>query len=246
MSGAPAQRSPQPPRRPGPMGWLVGLAASLVGSLLLSLVLGCVIEWAGMHLWWPEEGVRHSEAMVSEDLSYLRDYPKSLIASDTYSFAAQFAVWADKGCAAIGLHNLVRRSLAARAAPPAQTKLGRAGHAILVDAGPYLLSAIYVAQDTAVRLAIVVLALPALALSVMVGLVDGLGRRDVRRWAGGRESSFVYHHAKRLMWPAATLGFTCYLTWPTGGFNPAWIVLPGFVAVAAVLSLMAGTFKKYL
>jgi hypothetical protein len=36
------------------------------------------------------------------------------------------------------------------------------------------------------------------------------------------------------------------LTWPTGGFNPAWMVLPFCAAVAWTMSLMAATFKKYL
>ncbi|MCX8516905.1 MAG: DUF4400 domain-containing protein [Rhodoferax sp.] len=48
----------------------------------------------------------------------------------------------------------------------------------------------------------------------MVGVVDGLVRRDLRRWGGGRESSFVYHHAKRYTHWALTGGFGLYLAWP--------------------------------
>ncbi|HSV47576.1 MAG TPA: DUF4400 domain-containing protein, partial [Ramlibacter sp.] len=111
---------------------------------------------------------------------------------------------------------------------------------------PYLSSMVYVWQDAFIRLAIVFLALPAFGIAFLIGLVDGLGRRDIRKWCGGRESSFVYHHAKRLLWPAFTFGFFVYLTWPTGGFNPAWAVLPFCAASACTVSLMAATFKKYL
>ena len=34
-------------------------------------------------------------------------------------------------------------------------------------------------------------------LLTWVGLVDGLVQCDLRRWGGGRESSYVYHYAKR-------------------------------------------------
>ena len=38
---------------------------------------------------------------------------------------------------------------------------------------------------------------PVFVLFTLVALVDGLVRRDLRRWGGGRESSFVYHYAKQ-------------------------------------------------
>ena len=76
--------------------------------------------------------------------------------------------------------------------------------------------------------------------------VDGLVRRDLRRWSGGRESSFVYHHAKRYTVWALTGGFGLYLTWPFGGFNPAYMVLVFTVLVAATLSTTVAAFKKYV
>jgi integrating conjugative element membrane protein (TIGR03747 family) len=76
-------------------------------------------------------------------------------------------------------------------------------------------------------------------------VIDGLVRRDIRRWTGGRESSFVYHHAKRYTSWALTGGFGIYLAWPFGGFNPAYMVLIFTVLVAAALSTTVGSFKKY-
>ena len=96
------------------------------------------------------------------------------------------------------------------------------------------------------RLSVALFALPAFALACIVGTVDGLVRRDLRRWRGGRESSFVYHHAKRYTGWALTGGFGLYLTWPFGGFNPAYMVLVFTVLVAATLSTTVASFKKYV
>lgn len=235
----------QAPRRQSPLGLLLNVASGLTASVMLSLVLGTFIEWLGMHWWWQEEGVQHSKAMVLEDLNYLRDYRQSLLTDDAVQFAASWALAASRPFELIGVY----RFIAAQQQPPraaGQSPVRRALQLSLHDSAKYLTAAIYVAQDAAIRLAIVVLALPAFAIAVLLGLIDGLGRRDIRKWSGGRESSFVYHHAKRLLWPAFTGGFTLYLTWPTGGFNPAWMVLPFCAALAWTMSLMAATFKKYL
>jgi hypothetical protein len=44
-------------------------------------------------------------------------------------------------------------------------------------------------------------------LFTLVALVDGLVRLDLRRWGGGRESSFVYHYAKQPVLPLVALAW---------------------------------------
>ena len=234
------------PARPSLFGGMMSVSVGLVASVLLSVVLGTLIEWLGMHWWWKDEGVRHSKAMVLEDLNYLQTYRQSLLTANTVAFAASWALAATRPFDWLGVTRFIGAQSHTAIAPSTGTSVRRAMQLTLHDSAKYLTAAIYVAQDAAIRLAIVVLALPAFVLAVLLGMVDGLGRRDIRRWSGGRESSFVYHHAKRLLWPAFTGGFTLYLTWPTGGFNPAWMVLPFCAAVAWTMSLMASTFKKYL
>lgn len=89
-------------------------------------------------------------------------------------------------------------------------------------------------------------ALPAFAMACLLGLVDGLVKRDLRKWAGGRESSFVYHHSKHYTAWFLTAGFAMYLSWPIGGLNPAWMVLIFAALVAMSLSVTVASFKKYL
>jgi hypothetical protein len=42
-------------------------------------------------------------------------------------------------------------------------------------------------------------ALPQFVLTIVIGLIDGLVRRDLRRFGAGHESGFVYHHARRMI-----------------------------------------------
>lgn len=228
----------------GPLVWLLSLAFGAAISIIGSLAVGTAIEWVGMHMWWKDQGVRHSRDMVAEDLGYLAEYRRSLLTHDTVAFAASWADTAARVARATGVVFLIKKG---SEPPPAGAAKGQGRtQQLLRSIAPYLVAMVYVWQDAFIRLAIVYLALPAFVLAFLIGLVDGLGRRDIRKWCGGRESSFVYHHAKRLLWPAFTFGFFVYLTWPTGGFNPAWAVLPFCAASACTVSVMAATFKKYL
>ena len=242
MSGRPNSGAAQVRSQGGLLTWLLSLVFGAAISIVGSLAVGTGVEWVGMHVWWKDQGVQHSRDMVSEDLNHLAEYRRSLLTADTVAFAASWAEAATRAADVAGILLLIRKGSAA----PAPGVHESHSRQLLRTAAPYLTAMVYVWQDAFIRLAIVYLALPAFALAFLIGLVDGLGRRDIRKWCGGRESSFVYHHAKRLLWPACTFGFFVYLTWPTGGFNPAWAVLPFCAASACTVSLMAATFKKYL
>lgn len=45
--------------------------AKVVQWLLLSLLFSVIVEWAGMLLWWPDEGIEHSRNMLAKEISYL-------------------------------------------------------------------------------------------------------------------------------------------------------------------------------
>ena len=244
MTNQPVSRPARAPSQGGLLTWLLSFAFGAVVSVFGSLAIGTVIEWVGMHLWWQDQGVHHSRNMVAEDLGHLAEYRRSLLTDDTVAFAAAWADAATQAAAGLGVLSLIRKGN--EPAQPDRANADGRTRQLLRTAAPYLSAMVHVWQDALIRLAIVYLALPAFAMAFLLGLVDGLGRRDIRKWCGGRESSFVYHHAKRLLWPAFTFGFFVYLTWPTGGFNPAWAVLPFCAASACTIGLMAATFKKYL
>lgn len=109
----------------------------------------------------------------------------------------------------------------------------------------YVLAAMQVTQVFSVSLAILVLALPVFGLFSLVAIVDGLVKRDLRRLGGGRESSFVYHWAKRSALPLLVLTWVVYLALPFS-LHPSFVVLPFATLFALSVAVTASTFKKYL
>jgi integrating conjugative element membrane protein (TIGR03747 family) len=62
-----------------------------------------------------------------------------------------------------------------------------------------------------------------------------LVRRDLRRWGGGRKSSFVYHYAKKAAMPLILMARVLYLALPFS-LHPSWINLPFVLAFAVIIT----------
>ena len=257
------QRPVKPTTR-GPVLLAFELFMGLVMVSISATIVGVFIEMAGMYTFWKGQGTQHARAMVEQDLGYISAAPKSLLIQDTVAFSnkmvgkiawpfEKFGVlrWYVNAHTAkdddIHSHSVAgdtAQEATARSRVPKSLQSTTAGASQFIST--ILVVAMYVAMDVALRLSVALYALPAFVLACLVGAVDGLVRRDLRRWSGGRESSFVYHHAKRYTAWALTGGFGLYLTWPFGGFNPAYMVLVFTVLVAATLSTTVAAFKKYV
>jgi len=246
-SPAAAQR---PPMRP--QGLVAGLATlpfRLFGILCGSLVLSILIEWVGMHLVWPDEGWHHAEEMTEYELHQLStDFTGSLLIRQPVRTAEQILQWTH-GKAFFRTELLERidtatapRADGARSGPERFRRLLQTARS---SAQPYVMATGYTVLTFLLRLLVLCLMLPLLALAWLVGLVDGLVRRDLRRFGAGRESGFLYHRARASLLPLATLPWVLYLAMPVS-LNPLWIVLPGAILVSVAVNLTAGSFKKYL
>ena len=212
---------------------------------LLALLFSILTEWAGMLWWWPEEGLQHSRSMLEAEISYLdSDFRKSVMTSNPAAFAKAVA---DKTYTVLfeftGLVDLIAWLLE----PPAPDEGGAKFwiHTLFQAVAEFVIAAMQVTQVFSVRLAILTLATPVFMLFSLVALVDGLVKRDLRRWGGGRESSFVYHWAKRSALPLLVLSWVIYLALPFS-LHPTFIVLPFAVLFALSVAVTASTFKKYL
>jgi integrating conjugative element membrane protein (TIGR03747 family) len=118
-------------------------------------------------------------------------------------------------------------------------------HDLLRPAVQYVIAAMQITQVFAVRLVILTLATPVFGLFSLVALVDGFVQRDLRRWGGGRESSFVYHWAKRSALPLLVLRWVIYLALPVS-LHPSLVVLPFATLFGLSVAVTASSFKKYL
>ena len=96
-----------------------------------------------------------------------------------------------------------------------------------------------------VKLAVIFLSIPLFIMFGVIGLVDGLVQRDLRKFGGGRESSLMYHSAKRLVLPVLVLGYVVYLMLP---FNlmPAFVFLPFAGLFGFFVATTMRSFKKYV
>ena len=213
--------------------------------LLLALLFSILTEWAGMLWWWPEEGLQHSRSMLAAEIGYLdSDFRKSMVTSSPAEFAKTVA---DKTYTVLfeltGLVDLIAWLSASPAPDESGVKFWI--HTLFQPVAEFVIAAMQVTQVFSVRLAILTLATPVFVLFSLVALVDGFVKRDLRRWGGGRESSFVYHWAKRSALPLLLLSWVIYLALPFS-LHPTFIVLPFAVLFAMSVAVTASTFKKYL
>ncbi len=61
----------------------------------------------------------------------------------------------------------------------------------------------------------------------------------------GKDSSFVYHYAKKAALPLVVSTWVIYLAFPFS-LHPSFIVLPFAMLFALSVTVTASTFKKYL
>jgi len=229
-----------------------GLAAKLLTGLAqgikwlaISLAFSVVVEWIGMSWWWAEEGLDHSRRMLEAEIRYLNvDFDRSLVTSDPLAFAHGMASSVHEiTFEATGVTRLL--DWASEPRTPGQGRVFGWMHSVLHPIAIYGQAAVQISQVFLYRLAILVLATPVFVLFGLVALVDGLVRRDLRRWGGGRESSFVYHWGKRMALPMLMVAWVLYLALPVS-VHPSLVIMPFAALFAVSLSITAGTFKKYL
>ncbi|WP_337954790.1 TIGR03747 family integrating conjugative element membrane protein [Sedimenticola selenatireducens] len=219
--------------------------ARIIQWLLLSLLFSIIIEWAGMLFWWPDEGLEHSRTMLSREIGYLdTDFRRSVITSDPARFAKRVAD--NTYHYLFELTRLVDFIHWMTPAPrPGETGLRPTLHKYYRPSAEFVIAMMQITQLFSVRLAILILAMPVFVLFSLLALVDGLVQRDLRRWGGGRESSFVYHYAKKAALPLVVLAWVTYLALPFS-LHPTFVVLPFAMLFALSVAVTASTFKKYL
>ena len=213
--------------------------------LLLSLLFSIIVEWVGMVIWWPEQGLDHSRTMLAKEISYLdTDFRRSIVTSDPARFAKEVA---DGTYHYLFEITRVVAFIHWVSPPSRQEEQGMRPtlHKIYRPLAEFVIAAMQVTQVFSVRLAILSLATPVFLLFSLLALVDGLVRRDLRRWGGGRESSFVYHYAKKAVLPLVVITWVTYLALPFS-LHPTFIVIPFAALFAFAVAVTASTFKKYL
>jgi len=236
--------SPHPARK-GFVAAMLGRAGKAIRWLMLSLLFSVVIECVGMVIWWPEAGLDHSRQMFAQEIEYLdQDFRQSTLSSDPGRFARTMAERSHYFLFELtGVERLTE--WLSRPTPDNEPGARARLHQAYLPVARFVMAAIQIVQVFSVRLAILCMATPVFLLFSLVGIIDGLVQRDLRRWGGGRESSYLYHYAKNSVWMFMLSAWVSYLALPVS-LHPVFIVLPFAILFAISISVTASTFKKYL
>lgn len=240
-----AQR--QQVKEQGLIASIVTLPFRLFGVLCGSLLLSILIECVGMHFFWPDQGWHHSRDMLNYELGQLSDhFTRSAVVQEPGRTATRLVEQSYEWIfVKTGLIDWMREAAAQASAPSQNTSRDFRYYIskFYVWVESYLIAAAFTTLTFIVRL--LVLTLPLFLMAAFVGFVDGLVRRDIRKFGAGRESGFIYHRAKATLMPLAVLPWVIYLTLPIS-VHPLLILLPSAVLLGLAMDIAAGSFKKYL
>jgi len=246
-----AQAAPTRPavRTQGPLSGLATLPFRLLGLLCGSLLLSVLVEWLGMHFFWPQQSWHHAEHMMQFELDQLSlHFRQSLLLERPERTAHELVEWTyDHVLAGTAVTSWAEKMGTNTAPEPGHgtDRFRRLFVKAYTDLKPYVLAAGYSLITVIVRALVLSLTLPLFVAAAFVGLVDGLARRDIRRFGAGRESGFLYHRARASLLPLAVLPWVAYLALPVS-LNALWILLPSAVLLSIAVNLTAASFKKYL
>lgn len=231
------------------LGLLLTLPFKILGILLGALLGAILLEWICLYLVWPEEGWRHARMTFEQELGWLsQDLLRSLIVQEpgrtaTWLTHSVYEWLMVKTGLQDGLDTLT--SHARRPHRDEGLDLRYLIGWVLIQTKDLGLSALYTTLTFCVRLVILVLTLPLFLMAAFTGLVDGLVRRDLRKFGAGRESSYLFHKARASLVPLMILPWTLYLAIPIS-LSPLLVLLPCAVLLGTAVCVTAATFKKYL
>ncbi|PVB76038.1 TIGR03747 family integrating conjugative element membrane protein [Salmonella enterica subsp. enterica serovar Legon] len=224
------EHAPQPMRRPGLLGWLALLPGVLAGFCLGAWMLAIALEWLGDAFFWRNTCASHSGQVLQATWQWWRG-------------SAGAPVWLVENLALAS--DTLQQGIAALIAPLNRQSGLFWTETVTTVIRCALSSAGNVTLTFLLRLAILFQALRLFALIIVVGLIDGLVRRDLRRFGADHESGFVYHHARRMIGSSLAATGLVWLTVPFF-FEPAYILVASSVVIGLIISIMGTTFKKYL
>lgn len=204
------------------------LPGVLVRFCLGTWMLAIALEWLGEAFLWRNTCASRSELILQATWQWWRNF-------------AGAPVWLVEGLAIVS--DTLQQGIAALIS----SLNGQSGlfwtEAVATVIRCAILSAGNVTLTFLLRLAILLQALPLFALIIVVGLIDGLVRRDLRRFGAGHESGFVYHHARRMI--SSSLIATGLAWLAVSVFLEAgYILVPGAILIGLAISLTLGVFKK--
>lgn len=211
--------------------------SALLAALFISLFFSIIFEWLGIAFIWNDEGYRHSQQMMISEMSWLSQNLTLPVFHHTPTELAQSVIkfvhyWLFEFT---GLSQWLSN-------PQAMDKWE---YIVYHNGRAYIESIIYVSITFIIRLFIIIFTSPLFFLTAISGFTEGLMLRDLRKFGAGRESSFLYHKARRWIMPIMTSAWIIYLSVPFSIY-PILIIAPAAALFGLSICITAASFKKYL
>lgn len=232
------------------LGMLFSMPFHFIGVMFGSLLGAILLEWLCLYFLWPEAGWKHAQQMFEYELGWLsQDLLQSVIVREpgrTAAWLAQSAYdWIMvKSGLQDSINSMTRYARNTQLQPGSFDVRYQLGWT-MIHSQDYGLSALYTVLTFCVRMVILTLTVPLFLLAAFTGAVDGLVRRDLRKFGSGRESSYLYHKARGTMVPLAIVPWTLYLAIPVS-VSPLLILLPCALLLGVSVCVTVSSFKKYL
>ena len=226
----------------GVAGTLLALLKWICVSVLLVLGLilaAWIVDWIFVFKVWPD-GVTRLQSILDQDLArttrvecWYNDLPKLAARTANFLYASLFQV--------TGIHDMGARfaDAAALSIPDTivrNTYIANFEAIRVVMVGTQLFG---------VRIAMLIMVIPLLALVCGVALADGLVQRAIRRAGGGHESGGLYHRAKHLQLLLLVTTGTVSLLLPES-IDLRSIFLPNVILVGILARVQWAYYKKHL
>ncbi|MFY1026553.1 integrating conjugative element membrane protein [Actinobacillus seminis] len=211
--------------------------SALLAALLISLLLSILFEWLGIAFFWSEQGYLHSQAMMIQELGWISESTtRSLFGYSPSELANTIT---------LTLHDWLFVKTGFQPWLQSPNKHSDWEYLIYHYTRAYLESVIYVSITFVVRLIVIIFTSPLFLLAAFAGFTEGLMRRDLRKFGSGRESSFLYHHARRYIKPVMIGSWVLYLSIPVSVY-PNIILIPAAFLFGLSICITVASFKKYL
>jgi integrating conjugative element membrane protein (TIGR03747 family) len=211
-------------QREGNLPWIIGLIRALFIILLSTLLIDI-----GIVMFMPD-GLQLLKDTYHTEIQYLS---RNLDARSTDFITA----WVNQSYEWVfiktGLHGVLH------------SNGNQFTNSLISGMRPIIQGAMIGFQIFMIRLAVIALMLPFLALVSIVAASDGFLGWYRRRTGAARESAFIYHRSKRMVaWSIFGLWFF-YLV-PPFAIDPAYIFLPVLMLLSLFIRLSVQYFKKYI
>lgn len=241
-----SQSNAHPAEKRGVISHTFGFIFRIFGVLIFAAFISVLVEWVGMATWFSDDyqGYEHAQEMFQTELGYLNvsvkeggmDTIAAANANHYINNAIQY-VFFDSG--------LVQWLHDSRTVKPTDNDVVSTLKQVQAAIHDYIMAMLYTLMTFTVRVTILTLSIPIFFIFALVAFVDGLVQRDIRRFTGGHESSFVYHIAKGFAVPLVVMAWIFYLAMPVS-INPNWVITPFAAMFAFAIFIATSKFKKYL